>query len=514
VTLTVRELTEIPYLRTRLHAGAAGRDRPISWAHSIEVPRPWEWLEAGDLLMTVGLGIPSDPAAQVEFVESLAAIGASGMAIGENMHAPPLTDEMIAAAERRSFPILITAFEVPFVQVSRTIAASSHGPEHLRLVKTVRIYDSVRAAVVRSSSAAELLRDLGREIDCALAVCTNDRAVAVFPGADDPEPDLRAAFLHESQARGGVMPGILRVAVGDRSTALAVPVPSQRPASLLAVPRASEAPPYAILQHVATIAALELERLTAAREELRRLGSETMAHLIDGRLSALSATSQLAMHGLADGPLVVLVVARPEGMGGSGWMHHALAERGIPNMLLRRNGLLHCLTCSDEAIVEQIVELLDDDDVQIGISDPFTEVDGLAGSVREARWALDVAQSEGRRICRYGEQFKVVGPRSITEARAMVERVLGPVLAYDRERDSELVPSLAAFLRCNRSWQQTAAVLFVHKQTLVYRMRRVEELTGRKLADTSAIAELWPAICALEIVGDLEPAAAPVIPTD
>jgi purine catabolism regulator len=152
--------------------------------------------------------------------------------------------------------------------------------------------------------------------------------------------------------------------------------------------------------------------------------------------------------------------------------------------------------------------------VQIGISDPFKEVDGLAGSVREARWALDVAQSEGRRICRYGEQFKAVGPRSITEAQAMVERILGPVLAYDRERASELVPSLAAFLRCNRSWQQTAAELFVHKQTLVYRMRRVEELTGRKLSDTSAIADLWLAVCALEIVGDMERADPTVIPAD
>jgi purine catabolism regulator len=34
----------------------------------------------------------------------------------------------------------------------------------------------------------------------------------------------------------------------------------------------------------------------------------------------------------------------------------------------------------------------------------------------------------------------------------------------------------------------------VHKQTLVYRMRRVEELTGRRLDRTEDVAELWLAL--------------------
>lgn len=502
--LTVRDLVEIPYLRTRLHAGAAGADREVSWAHSIEMPRPWEWLEAGDLLMSVGLGIPADPDAQVEFIESLSAIGASGIAIGEDMHAPPLSDAMIEAAERRAFPILITAFEVPFVQLARTVAAASQGPEHLRLVKTVRIYDSVRAAVVRSSSAAELLRDLGAEIDCVLTVCGNDRGRAVFPGAAEPDDELRAAFLRESEARGGAMPGILRLSVAAGTTALVVPVPTRRPVSLLAVPKGSEPPPYAILQHVATVAALELERQIAAREELRRLGSETFAHLIDGRLTALSATTQLETHGLHEAPLVVLVADRPpDGISGSGWLHHALAERGIPNLLLRRDLLLYCLTRADDAVVDTIVELVGADDILVGISNAFTDIDRLPAAVREGHWALHVARSEGRSVCRYGEQSTATGAGSIDDAQAMVERVLGPVLAYDREHDTALVPSLATFLRCNRSWQQASAELFVHKQTLVYRMRRVEELTGRKLGDTAAISDLWLAVSALDVVGDL-----------
>jgi purine catabolism regulatory family protein len=307
--LTVRELTEIPFLRTHIHAGESGADRKISWAHSVEMPKPWEWLEAGDLLMTVGLGIPEDAQEQVTFVETLAAIGVSGIAIGEHMHAPPLSQEMLDAADRRKLPLLFTAFEVPFIQISRTVAAASQGPEHLRLVKTVRIYDSVRAAAVRSSSPAKLLEDLGGEINCALSVCTNDRGTVVFEGSQSPPAGVRTAFLEEIARRNGALPGILRLSV-DGAIALVVPVPARRVASLLAVPRGSDIPPYAILQHVATVAALELERLLAAREERRRLGAETLAHLLDGRLASVSAVSQLESHALTDGPLVMLVAAR------------------------------------------------------------------------------------------------------------------------------------------------------------------------------------------------------------
>jgi purine catabolism regulator len=61
--------------------------------------------------------------------------------------------------------------------------------------------------------------------------------------------------------------------------------------------------------------------------------------------------------------------------------------------------------------------------------------------------------------------------------------------------------SLRVFLAHNRSWQKAATALHVHKQTLVYRMRRVEELSGRKLDRTGDVSELWFALRAAEVSG-------------
>jgi purine catabolism regulator len=57
----------------------------------------------------------------------------------------------------------------------------------------------------------------------------------------------------------------------------------------------------------------------------------------------------------------------------------------------------------------------------------------------------------------------------------------------------------------DRSWQRAADSLHVHRQTLVYRMRRVEELTGRRLDSSKDLAELWLALQAAEASGRLKP---------
>ncbi|MED3562522.1 helix-turn-helix domain-containing protein [Bacillus xiapuensis] len=50
------------------------------------------------------------------------------------------------------------------------------------------------------------------------------------------------------------------------------------------------------------------------------------------------------------------------------------------------------------------------------------------------------------------------------------------------------------YLRENRSWQGAAKTLHIHKQTLVYRINRIEQITRRRLDDTSDVAELWLAL--------------------
>ena len=66
--------------------------------------------------------------------------------------------------------------------------------------------------------------------------------------------------------------------------------------------------------------------------------------------------------------------------------------------------------------------------------------------------------------------------------RSFTERLLGPLIGYDERHRAELLPTLREFLACSGSWNACATALYVHVNTVRYRIRRIEELTGRDLS--------------------------------
>ena len=71
MSITVRELLQLPHLRLTLTAGQAGLGRQVSWVHSSDLPDPWEWLGPAELLLTNGTSLSAEEEAQILFIERL-----------------------------------------------------------------------------------------------------------------------------------------------------------------------------------------------------------------------------------------------------------------------------------------------------------------------------------------------------------------------------------------------------------------------------------------------------------
>ncbi|MGX6448169.1 PucR family transcriptional regulator, partial [Patulibacter sp. S7RM1-6] len=266
-------------------------------------------------------------------------------------------------------------------------------------------------------------------------------------------------------------------------------------------------PPLALLQHVATVAALDVERAEAERERRRRLGAELLAHALDGRLDPVSAAHVLDEHGFAaDDPLAVLVVGEPDGDALGGLLDARLDDERIPHLLLGRDRELHLLVPHDDAVLAIVGEALPSALVA-GVSEPLEGLTRVRDAVREAHLARANAVERARHeespepLAHYGRQGSYFLPTTVLEAEAVARHVLGTVLDYDREHGTALVETVEAFLARNRSWQRTAQGLHLHRQTLVYRVRRFEEISGRKLDDTADVAEVWLALRTLRTHG-------------
>jgi purine catabolism regulator len=497
MALTVAELTEIPYLRTTLRAGAAGAGSPVNWAHVCDVERPWEWLERGDLLLTAGASVPEDPEAQVAYVARMAASGISGVAVGENMHAPPLSAAMLAAADEHALPILSTSYEISWTQVVRAVAAANRGQDQAGIVAIARLYEQVRIAARESWPSGVLVRRLGKQLGCELTIVDLETGEIAVPNLPRLDQGLLARVLDELRARDSRPERLARVTI-DGAVALALHVPTRHPTAVVAVSHAERQPALRLLEHVATLAALEVDRVWSSRESERRHGQELFAALLDGRVAEATGRGRLARHGLSGGQLAIVAVAE-RGETGDRW-HRWLVSQEVAHLLLPRQSVLYALLPATDRALRAALRA-QADWLPAGVSDGFGDVSRIQDAVREARWALDAATDRAVPTARYGDDANVFGARSIKEAQDAVDRILAPVLTYDRDRATELVRSLAAFLRHNRSWQNAAAELYVHKQTLVYRMRRVEELTGRSLSHVDDVVELWLALRALALLG-------------
>jgi len=84
--------------------------------------------------------------------------------------------------------------------------------------------------------------------------------------------------------------------------------------------------------------------------------------------------------------------------------------------------------------------------------------------------------------------------------RAYSDTLLAPIERTEGEYGDELLRSLEAYIEQNGQWERAARELYCHRHTLRYRIRRIEELTGRDLRRAHDRIELWLALRARELV--------------
>ncbi|CAA9443365.1 MAG: hypothetical protein AVDCRST_MAG37-1581 [uncultured Rubrobacteraceae bacterium] len=64
--------------------------------------------------------------------------------------------------------------------------------------------------------------------------------------------------------------------------------------------------------------------------------------------------------------------------------------------------------------------------------------------------------------------------------------IVEPLLAYDRERRSDLIRTLRVYFASGANVSEAADRLFLHRNSMLYRLARVEKLTGLDLKDPRA----------------------------
>jgi len=144
--------------------------------------------------------------------------------------------------------------------------------------------------------------------------------------------------------------------------------------------------------------------------------------------------------------------------------------------------------------------------VSVGYGLPRSEIAGIRRSHVEAKQALQL----GRRLHGPGHLtgFDSLGvyrlifaAEELPELQDLYRETLGTLLDYDRDNNAELLKTLAAFFQSNGSPKEAAERLGVHRNTVLYRLDRVRDITGYDLEDANLRLRLQLALHAHTALG-------------
>lgn len=257
----------------------------------------------------------------------------------------------------------------------------------------------------------------------------------------------------------------------------------------------------------ADICGIEMVERAARHEAEERLGTELVEQLLSDHYDDLAISARLTRLGFTPHPelrYLTVALGSPEGPNTRSCEEVAhnlvlLAQRDGARALVTRYHrfilLLYGIKADqpERRIRHWVQEGLGNATAvcKAGISRFSSGLDGLRQAVRQAidAWELGqhIAASNGLYYYEELGLYRLLaGLRGHEEMQRFYEDTLGTLATYDRLHDAELVHTLEVFFEHNANASQASRALFVHRNTLNYRLQRIVEITGLDLGDPEA----------------------------
>ncbi|MBH8599321.1 PucR family transcriptional regulator ligand-binding domain-containing protein [Thermoactinomyces sp. CICC 10523] len=526
---TVADMLKRPtFAKAKVMAGSRGLNRPVRWVHVLEVSDAASFVNGQELILTTGVGLDGKEESVFHFVKQLVECGVSGLCIELVQRFTDIPRSILQYADTCAFPIIVFKEEVRFIEITQDIHACLINRHHHRLVALEAISNRFLQLTLRPQGTLGILKLLHQETGCAVWLRDDWGTDITFPESCEKE-----RFLKKGTCRQPII--ALDMQVGE-----------------LYLDYRGEAKEYIqlILDQAAIAIAQELlRRLSLEERRLRKVQKWIDDCLHSGRADIPAPLSSV----LSSGGKIVLAAVHTdlhslssptecplshEDIAILQWVRRAystFARFGILGWFAS-HGDLWSIVLADaqpsspvpflQRIRESFTHLFRQTDSScfncqyhwtVGISRIFSSLSEAPAAWQQAKQALKIrprfaAHAAKRKPDRkHGERspdcpfhlvfyddlhtwqlFLQVDPAVLSD---YISHQIGPLLDYDRENGTELVHTLETFLNSGQSKQQTAKALFIHRQTLYYRLEQISSLLGenwdspsRRLALDTALA--------------------------
>jgi purine catabolism regulator len=531
VGMSLRSLLLVPVMgAASVLAGESGLERLVGRVMPLELPDAVGWLTGGELVFTTGCLLGDDSSRWINFLSGLDDAGASGVVVLASRFVQLIPDDALQVAAKRNFPVLVMADPVHM----RTLLDPLEGAiaegcsqstrhvtdAHRSLLKLVSTGDGMEAIT------GYLSRQLGRSVFVEdrlfglLALSTHDQV---------HEPYFDELLQHKGtpvqQVQAWESDGTLRRVRGDQRTAQVVVNGKTRTIHPVVMEGdvlgyfsvlsdgADEPLPEDLLEAGLFAVAIELLKLRGASDSDQRMRRDFFRDLLlassPTHLEAIRRRANYLGYAL-DTAYWVMQIEFVDGADEEGVTHEDAAR--LMGLLSAQLSFRQALVVQQAqgatvlypikegqpqfeklqhlalAIRQKLLAAWPGRSFNIGVSEPSAGLLGIPRAFTAAGHALKIGQSlQGS--CQVSF-FKDLGIYRMLllfsqnqDPQAFCCEPLQRLIDYNQQTDKELVKTIEAFLDCNGNLTETSAKLFIHRNTLKYRLERIRDITQIDLDD-------------------------------
>ena len=502
---SLAELLTLPVFKgSRVLVGQERLETPVSGVNLSDTPEYYKWLSEGELMVTTCYAIRNDPEALAGFVPKLAEKKMAGLCIKPGQYLGEIPGAMTAEARRLGFPLVLLPEEVRFSDITKAVTDELLRRQTALLRSILTINEMLNRTIVEGADLEEITGMVSDLTGSSVLIldCINDRRALHLTEAD------AARFWGAEQ--GEVCAAIIS---GGQMYVLEVGGHSFGFLYVYDLVRPLEEQDERILTQVLQAIPLEISRERTVRENGNRLLDDFILHLLSDKITD-EGQEYVRAEGLGmdlkENHIIIRARLQEQLDGGNKYagvfqrtllsneIHSTLANLGLSMYKIHTGGEYIVILSSPldnygfSAIsgrFPEIVEKLNREypalRITAGCGRPHGGIAGLRQSDHEARVAFKAAsRGEGLLLfSRLGLLRLIYARNPEEEIETFVRETLGKLLEREQPKEQELLNTLESYFRNFGNLKRVSEELFTHYNTVAYRIRSIQELTGLDLHD-------------------------------
>ena len=514
--LTVREALQLPvFASAYVAAGAAGLDNQINWVHVVDLPEAqYEWQRQGVLLLTAGAGLRDSSEKQKGFIPKLVAEGFAGIVLSCGYYFEHVPEVWRETADRLSFPIIEVPRDLLLIEITEAVLERIVNSQYVVLQQSNDIYGQLTRLVLQGADLDALAGTLAELLQRAVTIeDTSFRVLGV--GIQGEIDEARREAIENGRTTPHTAQKLLDAGIYDRllqkmGTVYVPPMPEldmtmARYVAPIIVDRqiygyvwilAGERPLTQLdeltISHGTTVAALMMFKDQAVRKAEEALRGDFFEQLLQKGERTTQFYEQARRLGYRlHKPHQVLLIHGLAQSGGDGRFPLHIVEKWLRTQITpmlrvwRDDNLVVVLESAKPsvglALARTAVAELQHPAHKLLIGVSQTCVETIPQSYAEAQEAVHIAhltgQDEG--VAAFGELglwHWLYHMSAEKRPSNIYYQHIFTLAAYDNKRRTELIKTLETYLDFGGSLVDAAQALYIHRNTLLHRIERIETL--------------------------------------